>query len=73
MTFAISLTIILVLDILVIKYYLNELRDQVLTELEIQRGEIELLLRGEGWDIEAVRAAIEAYKEDLKKKDTDDE
>jgi len=73
MTFAISLTIILVLDILVIKYYLSELRDQVLTELDIQRGEIELLLRGEGWDIEAVRAAIEAYKEDLKKKDTDDE
>lgn len=73
MTFAISLTIILVLDVLVIKYYLNELRDQVLTELEIQRGEIELLLRGEGWDIEAVNAAIEAYKEALKKKDTDDE
>ena len=73
MTFAISLTIILVLDVLDIKYYLNELRDQVLTELEIQRGEIELLLRGEGWDIEAVNAAIEAYKEALKKKDTDDE
>jgi len=67
MTFAISLTIILVIDILVIKYYLSELRDKVLTELEIQRGEIELLLRGEGWDIEAVNAAIEAYKADLKK------
>jgi len=73
MTFAISLTIVLVLAIGVIKYYLNELRDQVLTELEIQRGEIELLLRGEGWDIEAVRAAIEAYKEDLKNKDLKEE
>ena len=69
MTFAISLTIILVIDILVIKYYLSELRDQVLTELDVQRGEIELLLRGEGWDIEAVRAAIEAYKADLKKEE----
>ena len=69
MTFAISLTIILVIDILVIKYYLSELRDKVLTELEIQRGEIELLLRGEGWDLEAVNAAIEAYKADLKKEE----
>ena len=69
MAFAISLTIILVIDILVIKYYLSELRDKVLTELEIQRGEIELLLRGEGWDLEAVNAAIEAYKADLKKEE----